>query len=391
MINKLICDIGCLSINHFGEQLCGDHIEIVKNDSTTILVLADGLGSGVKANILSILTAKTLSTMIANNVAIKECVLSIAQTLPICLERNIAYSTFTIIKITDSTFVEIYNYDNPLPFAIVDGRVKNLDYSVSIIDGKRIYHTKYTASKDDLFVLMSDGVLHAGIGAKLNFGWSIKEIQSFLESLYRTSYSAKSLSTVLLDHVNRLYDEQPGDDATCAIIKIKERNAVNLLIGPASNRDDDEKMLSLFFSKAGKHIVSGGTTSNVVSRYLKMSLNYALEYSDKTIPPIAHIEGVDLVTEGVVTINKVLDNARDLLYNNNKAYFYWCYKQDGASLISKILFEEATDINFFVGCAVNPAHQDPSMKVNIAIKLQLIDELSKLLKEMGKNIKVSYF
>ncbi len=392
MINKLVTDPSFISINHFGEQLCGDHVEIIKpSENVSILVLSDGLGSGVKANILSILTAKTLSNMMAKNISIDECVRSVAETLPICQERKIAYSTFSIIKVTNSEDVEIYNYDNPLPFIISNKKTIIPEYSMSIIDGKKIFHAFYKAKINDSLVAISDGVLHAGIGAKLNFGWSMPEIYDFLSSLDESSYSAKSLATLLIDHVNRLYEQKPGDDATCAIIKIRQRNVVNLLIGPASNKDDDEKMISLFFAKSGKHIVSGGTTSSIVARHLHEPLDFALEYLDKDIPPTASIKGVDLVTEGVITINRVLENAKSLLYQNNLNYFSWCYKQDGASLISKMLFEEASDINFFVGCAVNPAHQDSKMKVDITIKLQLIEELSKCLKQMGKNIKVSYF
>ncbi len=392
MISRNVTEVGYLSLNHVGEQLCGDHIEVIHPDeNTTILVLADGLGSGVKANILSTLTAKMLSTMIANNVSLQECVDTIAETLPVCKERGIAYSTFSIIKVQDNKHVEIYNYDNPLPIMIHRGKIKELYYSSRVINGKTVYQTTVEAGLYDTFVLMSDGVLHAGIGETLNFGWDMPQIKSFLESLYQPSYSSMSLATSLVDYCSGLYNHRPGDDTTSAIVRIRERSQVNLLIGPASNKEDDQHVLSLFFAKGGKHIVSGGTTSHIASEYLHKPLELALDYLDKEIPPTASIEGVDLVTEGIITINKVLENARDLLYGNNNNYFSWCFKQDGASLISKMLFEEATDINFFVGCAVNSAHQSQDVHLNFSLKMQLIDELAKLLKLMGKNIKVSYF
>lgn len=391
-MNKYVTEVGYLSLNHVGEQLCGDHIEVIHPDeNTTILVLADGLGSGVKADILSTLTAKMLSTMIAKNISIQQCVDAIAETLPVCKERCVAYSTFTIIKVQDNRFVEIYNYDNPLPFVIHRGKVMDLDYTQKMINGKKIFHAQYDADLYDTFVLFSDGVLHAGIGETLNFGWDMPQIQAFMESLYQTSYSSMSLATSLVDYCNGLYNHRPGDDTTVAVVRIRERTQANLLIGPATNKEDDPKMLSLFFAKGGKHIVSGGTTSNITAKFLNRPLELAIDYLDKEVPPTASIEGVDLVTEGVITINKVLENARNLLFGKNENYFSWCYKQDGASLISKMLFEEATDINFFVGCAVNTAHQSDEVHLSFSLKMQLIDELSKLLKQMGKNIKVSYF
>ena len=242
MISKrYVSEIGHLSVNHVGEELCGDNVVYVQPDENTkILVLADGLGSGVKANILSTLTAKMLSTMMANNLSIKECVITMAETLPICQVRGVAYSTFSIIKIKDNKYVDIYNYDNPMPFLIRNGKVFEMDYSSSIIEGKKIYHAKIEAQINDTFFLMSDGVKHAGIGASLNFGWDMPQIKDFMQSLYHPSYSSKALATILVDHCDLLYDRKPGDDTTAAVLRVRERKQVNLLFGPASNRDDDE-------------------------------------------------------------------------------------------------------------------------------------------------------
>ena len=389
--NRYLVEAGYYSLNHVGEELCGDRVEIVQPDEdTTIMVLSDGLGSGVKANILSTLTSKMLSTMVANNLSIKECVRAVARTLPICKERQVAYSTFTIIKVSGDMFVEIYNYDNPTPFLIHDGKAVDLDYSSSIIEGKTIYHAKYHASPYDTFFLMSDGVKYAGVGETLNFGWDLPQIKEYVTNIYSKLTSSKGLATELVTKCDALYNSRPGDDTTVGVVRIRERNQANLMFGPATNKDDDENMLSLFFSKGGTHIVSGGTTSNIVAKYLKKPLILDLDYVDKEIPPTAKIEGVDLVTEGIITLNKVLVYAEDYL-KNNALYFTRQYNLDGASQIAMILLEEATDINFFVGCAVNPAHQGEDTHINIKIKMKIIDELAELLKKAGKNVKISYF
>ena len=148
--------------------------------------------------------------------------------------------------------------------------------------------------------------------------------------------------------------------------------------------------MSLFFSKEGKHVICGGTTSTIAADYLQKPLRTKLEYLDHDIPPTAEIEGVDLVTEGVITINRVLTYAQDYL-KDNELYKVWGYKKDGASQVARALFEQATDINFFVGMAVNPAHQNPNLPINFSIKMRLVDQLSECLKKMGKKIKVSYF
>ena len=390
-MNDLCVDVGYKSINHVGEQLCGDHVDLVEQgENSSVIVLADGLGSGVKASILSTLTSKIISTMMAEGLSLEDCVSTIAATLPICSVRGVAYSTFTIIHIRNNEEAEVIQYDNPLLIVLRNG--KNYDYPKTEmnIGGKKIFKSLIKLMEDDIFIAMSDGCPHAGIGLSYNFGWKRDDIIDFMETVAVNGYTAKTLSTILVDQVNKLYEEKPGDDATACVIKIRKRVPMNILFGPPSNRDDANRMMSLFFSKEGKHIVCGGTTSSIVSKYLGKPIKASLVFDKNGVPPIAEIEGVDLVTEGVITINKVLEYAKDAL-KDNALYEEWGYGRDGASLICRLLFEEATDINFYVGRAINPAHQNPDLPINFNIKMNLVEELSKCLKLMGKRIKVSYF
>ncbi len=390
-MNNLCADIGYKSINHYGEQLCGDHVDVVEQgENSSVIVLADGLGSGVKASILSTLTSKIISTMMAEGMPIEECVATIAATLPICSVRGVAYSTFTIIHLIDNTTAELIQYDNPHIIFIRDN--KNYDYPKTEmnIGGKTLYKSVITLRENDIFIAMSDGCPHAGIGIAYNFGWKREDIIEFVESITFSDFTAKTLATIITDECFKLYGEKPGDDATACVVRIRKRAPVNLLFGPPSNRDDCNRMMSLFFSKEGKHIVCGGTTSSIAAKYLGKPLKPSLNFESAEIPPTAEIEGVDLVTEGVITINKVLEYARDYL-SSNESYKHWGYKRDGASLICRLLFEEATDINFYVGRAINPAHQNPNLPITFSIKMNLVEELSKCLRQMGKKIKVSYF
>ncbi|MCI9408861.1 MAG: SpoIIE family protein phosphatase [Oscillospiraceae bacterium] len=390
-MNNLCTDIGFKSVNKKGEQLCGDHIEIVdQNENSLVLVLADGLGSGVKACILSTLTSKIISTMIANNLSVEECVSTIAATLPVCEKRGVAYSTFTIIRITNNSEAEIIQYDNPHVIMLRGG--ENFEYPRTSMEigGKTIYKSKLQLEKNDVFIAMSDGAIYAGVGKALNFGWQRDSIIDFMVGNYDKKMSAKGISQLLLDECNDLYGGEPGDDTTVAAVKIRQRIPVSLMIGPPSNPGDLKKMQTLFFAKEGKHIVCGGTTSKLASEYLGKPVVPCLDYFDPEIPPIAKIEGIDLVTEGVVTMTKVLEYA-DSYLNGSISISDLSMKKDGASKIAHMLFEEATDISFYVGRAVNPAHQNPALPINFNVKMQLIDEVSKKLKAMGKNISVSYF
>lgn len=390
-MNDLCVDIGFKSINHYGEQLCGDHVDIVEqNENSTVIVLADGLGSGVKASILSTLTSKIISTMMAAGLPLEECVETIAATLPVCSVRGVAYSTFTIMHLIDNETAEIIQYDNPQVIVLRDNM--NYDYPKTEmnISGKKIYKSTIRLQENDIFIAMSDGCPHAGIGMAYNFGWRREEIIDFMETMSVSGLTAKNLSTLLVEECDKLYGHKPGDDATACIVKIRRREPMNILFGPPANRDDNDRMMSLFFSKEGKHIICGGTTSSIAAKYLGKPLRASLDFHKSDIPPIAHIEGVDLVTEGVITVNRVLEYAKDYLGENEK-FEEWNYNRDGAALICRLLFEEATDINFYVGRAINPAHQNPDLPINFSIKMNLVEELSKCLKQMGKRIKVSYF
>ena len=207
--------------------------------------------------------------------------------------------------------MELIQYDNPLVILLRDG--KNYDYPKTEmnIGGKKIYKSVVKLLENDIFVAMSDGCPHAGIGLAYNFGWKREDIISFMETIAIAGYTAKTLSTILIDEVNKLYERKPGDDATACVVRIRRREPMNILFGPPSNRDDCNRMMSLFFSKEGKHIVCGGTTSSIAAKYLGKPIKASLNFVKSDIPPIAEIEGVDLVTEGVITINRVVEYAKD--------------------------------------------------------------------------------
>ena len=391
-MDKLCTDTGYVSLNKKGEQLCGDRVEIIaRNDNSLTLVLADGLGSGVKANILSTLTSKILSTMIENGMPIEECVDTIVKTLPVCSVSKVAYSTFTIIHVEENTTATLIQFDNPNVILLRGG--KHWDYPTTsrVIEGKTILESKFPLQLNDMMIAMSDGAIWAGVGQSMNFGWQRDNVVEFAERMYEDTLSAKMMAALIVDECNRLYAGEPGDDTTVAAVRVRERKPVNLMIGPPADPADVGKMMALFFAKEGKKIVCGGTTSKLAANYLHEDVVTSLDYgTDPDIPPTATIKGVDLVTEGVITLSRVVEYANVFLNNSDLANL-WSLQTDGASRIAQYLFEYATDISFFVGRAINPAHQNPDLPITFGIKIQLVKQLSEALEKMGKRVSVSYF
>ena len=391
-MSELIPDVGYVSLNKFGEQLCGDHVEIVdREDGSLVVVLADGLGSGVKASILSTLTAKIISTMMANGLSLADCVDTIAATLPVCSERQVAYSTFTILRFAGGRTAQIIQFDNPHVILLRDGRPYAYPQDMVEIDGKKIYQADLDLMEHDTFVAFSDGALHASVGPVLDLTWDRWAIGQFLETMYDPNATAKTVSSLLAGECRRLYGGRPGDDTTVCTVRLRRRQTVSLMLGPSRDPDDEEGMLASFFAEPGKHIVSGGTTSALAARHLGRELDTTLPaYVDPEIPPTAKLEGVDLVTEGVVTLRRVVEYAQDYL-GDNARYAEWGYKKDGASLAARMLFEEATDVNLYIGRAVNPAHQAEGLPIGFDRKMQIADQLSDCLKRMGKAVKTYRF
>ena len=384
-------ETGYVSLNKQGETICGDQVEVAGGgEGDVTLVLADGLGSGVKASILATLTSKIVCTLINGGMPVEECVATIANTLPVCSVRQLAYSTFTILRVTGNRMARIIQFDNPATILLRNGEPADYPTDTRVIAGKTIWESVFPVERGDMLIAMSDGAEYAGVGHSLNFGWTRDNIACYASANYQPTISAKVVAGILTDECRRLYAGKPGDDTTVAVLRVLERHPVSLVVGPPADKAQDMKMMNLFFAKQGTKVVCGGTTSRLAADYLHRALMPGLEYPDPGIPPTSEIEGVDIVTEGVVTLSRVLEYAKDYLRSARLAP-RWAAGRDGASRIARELFENATDINFYVGRAINPAHQNPDLPITFGIKQQLIVTLVKYLRQMGKQIRLSYF
>lgn len=380
-------DISYDSLNKNGEELCGDKVEIVHTDDSVIIVLADGLGSGVKANILATLTSKIAVTMLKEGSTIYETVDTIVNTLPECKVRKLAYSTFTIVKVYNDGKVYIVECDNPPIFFIRDNKILDIKKTDKNINGKKIKESEFMLKQGDVLTAVSDGVIHAGVGGVLNLGWQWENVAEYLERLSKDMRSAKNISKGLVNACNNLYVNKPGDDTTVATIKIREPEIVNIFTGPPKDQNQDQYVIRELMKSQGKKIVCGGTAAKIASRELKEDLVTNIDYFDKEVPPTAFIKGIDLVTEGVLTLSKAVEKIR--YFSDSSFDKYTVYnptKKDGASLLARILIEECTHINLWVGKAVNPAHQNPDFPIDLSIKLKVVDQLVELMKKLGKDV-----
>ncbi len=380
-------DSGYTSLNKKGEELCGDRVECATSGKYLTAVLCDGMGSGVKANILATLSSKILCTMLSSGVPIRDCIETLIASLPVCKVRNVAYATFSVCHIDDEGKGELLEFDNPAAILIRGGEALDLERQKSEVCGKTVYRTPLALRADDALVITSDGVEHAGIGMLLNFGWERPQIKDYLRRAIRPEMSARAISASLAGECNELYMNLPGDDTTVLGIKVREHAHASVFVGPPIKKEDDEKYVGQFMALPGKKIVCGGTSSQIVARHLGTDVRTSCEFLDRDIPPIGYIDGIDLTTEGVITIRRVLELSERYLDTHNYESKTFG-KRDGATLLAKMLFEDSTDLNFFVGQSVNEAHS--GLPIETTMKLKLIDKLADNLRRMGKTVNVKY-
>lgn len=391
----LYIDAAWRSLNKQNEELCGDRVCIRRNDKGIVLVLADGLGSGVKANILSTLTSTIIVEMIFSGMTLEEAVETMAATLPVCKDRGIAYSTFTIIQIDYTGEVYIAEFDNPSVVILRNGQLLHHERSLQKTHERTICVTKMTACPGDCFVAFSDGVLHAGTGILLNFGWGQKEVEAFLQAEIRDDDPAREIARILLANVHYLYGGKPQDDSTVACLRVVKATDTRIMIGPPSRMEEDEKVVRCLMEADGKKICCGGTTSQIASRVLGRKLTVDAQdiwNRDSHVPPKGYIEGIDLVTEGILTLQQAAHLISKAV--QNPTYFeelLLSKRQDGATLLAKILLT-ASRITFLVGLSDNPAHGSIDYSpISLRAKVQLIEEMAENLRRFGPIVRIEKY
>jgi hypothetical protein len=381
-------EAGWASLSKFGEELCGDNVEVVRTDRALVAVLADGLGSGVKANILSKMTAKIIATMLENGAELEEVVDTVSKTLPVCQKRNLAYSTFTIMQIAKDGEAYIVEFDNPSVFFLREGGLVPLKSKTTEICARKIKESRLLVAPGDVLVAVSDGVIHAGIGGVLNLGWQWPEVADYLQKLVKLEDEARDVSNSLLNACEQLYAGKPGDDTTVLTLKVRPLRRVTVAVGPPQKKEDDATIVRLIQEEPGRKVVCGGTTGTIVAKALGEEIEVDLAQINPEVPPAGRLKGIDLVTEGIITLSKTLELLRVVEAQGEALPL--SKQENAATALARVLLD-SDQVLFLVGRAINPAHQNPELPMNLALKMQVVGEIADLLRRRGKQVEVEYF
>ncbi len=382
---KVFYEFGLKQINKRNEEICGDSVAYSLKPGTATLVMSDGLGSGVKANILSTLTTRIATRLLEGGLPLEEVVETVSETLPICRVRKIAYSTFSMAQLFGEGRVKLVEYDNPSVFFLRDSRVVSLACQERAVDGKRVKEYAFSVRPGDWLVFVSDGVLNAGIGGAYPLGWGWEEAGRYLEGHVHDSLTADAFAAKVAAVVGELYAGPPGDDVSIAVVKVRLRRFMTIFTGPPVRREDDARIVKALTSAPGRHVVCGGTASRIVARVLGRRIDVDVATGTDDIRPAGRIEVFDLVSEGVLTLRRTLDILREGVPSERLKLHV-----DGASALV-VCLREADEIHILAGRAMNPAHQNPNLPRELALKTQVVNTLADELRRIGKDVAIEYF
>lgn len=382
---EMFYEVGYSQLNKKNEELCGDSIAVAESEDSLIVVCSDGLGSGVKASILSSLTSKMASTMLQQGCTLEEVIETLAFTLPVCEVRGLAYSTFSILQIMRDGRAYLAEYDNPAAYYGNRNQLLVIPRQDRVIGERLIHEALLELKTDDWICLISDGILHAGIGGIWNLEWGAERVGSFIQHVAGKSKDAASKALEITSVVNKLYAGQPGDDASVVFVHVRLPRLLNMLYGPPRDRSSDWEVVRRLMENPGKKVACGGTTANIVARELGKELQVDLSSMNEKVPPTADIDGIDLVSEGTLTVSYAIAKIRSGLCSHDLAYM-----RDGASRLAALLLE-ADHIEISVGLALNPAHQSPDVPLSLGLKNKVVEDLMQALEQRGKSVSVNYY
>ncbi|HNV96118.1 MAG TPA: SpoIIE family protein phosphatase [Bacteroidales bacterium] len=382
-MNHFYLDIFCQQQFKHNQRICGDVFlsQRIKEEKRTILVLSDGMGHGVKANILATLTATMAVSFTKNHRDHYKIAEILMNTLPVCSVRKMSYATFTIIDIEPDGLVHIIEYDNPKTL-VFRGR-KSLDVGWQCMwlnnekfKGKEILTCTFQAQKEDRIVTMTDGIVQAGMGTnEMPFGWEIENVEQYIAANIQKdkTISAEELAEKIVKKAVKHDAFMPGDDTSACVVYFREPRSLLICTGPPFDKQNDKIYAQKLKEFNGKKILCGATTADIIAREWNETITDTLDFIDPDLPPISYMNGVDLITEGILTLTKVFN----LLKNFKQEYLYM---KGPAHQILKMLIE-SDYITFIIGTKINEAHQDPNLPMDIEIRRTVIRQIAQLLEE----------
>lgn len=375
----MFVDIDCHQEKKYNQNAYGDYFisKRYPDIDRLIAVLSDGLGSGVKANILASMTATMLLKFIEENFSIGKACEIIMNALPVCQVRHISYATFSAMDYNSDGDVAIVEEGNPEFIWVRDGKVMQPEHEIITsknFPNRNMHVYTIKVEKYDRIIFCSDGVTQAGLGnAEYKLGLRRKGLVEFIlnELLVAPCVPSRELSRLIVDHALRIEtNREAHDDISAVSIYFRDPREALVFTGPPYYQDKDSFYAGIFKNFKGTKAICGGTTANILSRELNIPVESRFSLNSGELPAVSYMEGVDLVTEGILTLTKVSEYLEKGKTN---------VKDAAGDLVRFFLNSDC--INFMVGAKINQAHYDPKFPIEIEVRKNIIKKISNLLEE----------
>ncbi len=394
MDEKFYIEVNCQQKSHGDERVCGDVFlsRRIKEEGRIIVVLSDGMGHGIKANMLATLTATLAVNFTREHKSVEKSTEIIMKTLPVDSVKKMNYSTFTIVEIDTEGEVRILEHENPKTLVMRGARLFEPEWNCVVVAGDRnagreVLTATFRPQKEDRIIFCSDGVTQSGLGSeKYPMGWGHEHLQQFLEEAIHdeADISAVKLGTRVVNKANQNDNFHPLDDISCGVIYFREPRKLMIFSGPPTDPELDTMFTGLLRQFEGKKIICGATTADMVAREWGTTITDSIERFDPELPPVSHMEGVELITEGILTLSKVSELLKK--YNNN----YTLGKGPADQIVRYLL--DSDEIHFLVGTNINTAHQDPTLPVELELRRTVVHRITRTLEERYlKEVTMKFF
>lgn len=383
MNDKYFIEVTCQQKSHHEARVCGDVFlsRRIKEEGRIIAVLSDGIGHGIKANLLATLASTLALKLTEEHKSVEQLAGIIMDTLPVDSVKKTNFATFTIVDIDAEGEVKVLEYENPKTLVLRGAKLFEPVWNCMVLQseksaGKEVLTTSFTVQKEDRIVFCSDGVTQSGLGSdRYAMGWGVENLEAFVRESVADEHdiAATKLASKVIDKANLNDGLMLKDDASCAVIYFREPRKLMICTGPPLEEKADAEFAKVLAGFAGKKIICGATTADLISREWKRPITDTNEFTDPDLPPISHMEGVEFITEGILTLSKINEVLKKYTQD------YKLGKGAADEVVKLILGSD--EIHFITGTRVNEANQDPTLPIDLELRRTIVHRIVRVLEE----------
>ncbi len=362
------------SAKHAGSP-CGDVVGSDRHPSAVTIVCADGIGSGVRAHLAAEMCKSRLLELLRLGFSLRKAAASVVRTMEQARDPSKPFAAFNVARIRNDGMATVLGYEAPGAILLSPRHASALPKVTLELGGALVAESNCYLEPGEGLLIMSDGITQAGMGGKTPDGWTVDGVVRFLNDRLIDGIDSKEIPNVVHREAIRLWGVA-GDDCSAVLALCRKGQIVNLMTGPAAHQSDDASMVRRFIQSEGIKIVCGGSTAEVVARIMRREVRVEQAPKSMIAPPRYEIDGIDLVTEGAVTLNQVYNLLDEDIRN---------LKEDSGVTELCALLQIADRVNVFMGNAKNKAAGDISFRQRgILTRQQIVPLISQKLRELGK-------